>query len=362
MNAPIGSKMPSLLPGTADYPRNSWYVAAFSHEVTADALLARTLCDLPLVLYRDANGEPIILFDRCPHRALPLSKGKLLEDGQIRCNYHGIQFRGDGSCGLIPSQSNIPSTMRVRSFPVIERWKWIWFWPGDPEKADPDLIPDHKLLRLEDPAFESTPAFVIHWKANYLLPLENGPDQTHVGYLHEGKVDLENSDTVSGRVELEGRFIKTIREYEDLGWPFDEWLGYNIAPGAPRLRYSVTAQCPPNVGLILVSLAPCDDPERWETFCGPFAVTPEYHNSCWEFFASATDYKRSGEATQKTIDIAREIQNEDIEALEEIQRCIDTNPAFAAARFVEIRSDEQYIRARRETERMIVAERNEGAG
>ena len=56
-------------------------MAAWAHELAPGVLLARTLLDEPLVLYRDANGAPHALADRCPHRFAPLSMGKLCDDG-----------------------------------------------------------------------------------------------------------------------------------------------------------------------------------------------------------------------------------------------------------------------------------------
>ena len=75
----------TVTPGSAVYPRNHWYVAAFSHEVMPGQLLKRTLCDEPLVLYRLKDGSPVALFDRCPHRGLPLSMGKLLPNDRLQC-------------------------------------------------------------------------------------------------------------------------------------------------------------------------------------------------------------------------------------------------------------------------------------
>ena len=36
---------------------NAWYVIAWPHEVTADAVLARTVCDNAMVLWRSADGH-----------------------------------------------------------------------------------------------------------------------------------------------------------------------------------------------------------------------------------------------------------------------------------------------------------------
>jgi vanillate O-demethylase monooxygenase subunit len=58
------------------YLRNTWYVAGWAKDLQPGALLPRRLLDEPLVLFRDSSGTPRALQDRCPHRLVPLHKGK----------------------------------------------------------------------------------------------------------------------------------------------------------------------------------------------------------------------------------------------------------------------------------------------
>ena len=68
-----------------------------------------------IVLYRDSEGKPVALEDRCVHRSVPLSLGRVRGD-RIECGYHGMQFDGRGQCVRIPGQSTIPASARVRSY------------------------------------------------------------------------------------------------------------------------------------------------------------------------------------------------------------------------------------------------------
>ena len=86
--------------------RNAWYVAAWSGEV-ADAPLARTLLGEPVVLFRVEDGAPVALQDRCCHRQLPLSMGKVV-GSEIQCGYHGLRFDAEGRCNHVPGQSAVP--------------------------------------------------------------------------------------------------------------------------------------------------------------------------------------------------------------------------------------------------------------
>src|SRR5215475_13117307 len=115
---------------------NAWYVAAWSHELKAGQLLARTIIDQPLVLYRTGSGEIVALEDRCCHRFAPLSLGRL-EGDDLRCMYHGLKFARDGRCIEIPGQKLIPQSACVRGYPVAQRGSWVWLWMGEPALADP---------------------------------------------------------------------------------------------------------------------------------------------------------------------------------------------------------------------------------
>jgi phenylpropionate dioxygenase-like ring-hydroxylating dioxygenase large terminal subunit len=135
--------------------RNSWYVAAWNHELIDGRKLARTILERPVVIYRGASGKVVALDDRCCHRAAPLSMGRI-EGDDIRCMYHGMKFEPGGKCIQIPGQDIIPPKLGVRSYPIVERYNLIWIWMGDVEKADPDLIVDYPPLA--DPTGAVCPA------------------------------------------------------------------------------------------------------------------------------------------------------------------------------------------------------------
>jgi phenylpropionate dioxygenase-like ring-hydroxylating dioxygenase large terminal subunit len=122
------------------FPLNAWYAVAWSHEVKHE-LAARTLCDRDVVLYRRLDGELAVLEDACWHRLLPLSMGSLQGD-QVACGYHGLVFNAAGRCTYMPAQETINPSACVRAFPVLERHRLVWVWPGDPALADPGKMPD----------------------------------------------------------------------------------------------------------------------------------------------------------------------------------------------------------------------------
>lgn len=79
-----------------------WYVLAESKELKANRVLQRRVLDQTLVCFRDQDGGPVALRDRCLHRNAPLSAGRV-RDGLLSCPYHGWTYDGRGRVVLIPS-------------------------------------------------------------------------------------------------------------------------------------------------------------------------------------------------------------------------------------------------------------------
>ena len=92
---------------TDSFLMNCWYVAAWDHELIDGKLLARTLLEQPVLLYKGDSGKVVALDNRCCHRGAPLSKGRL-EGDCVRCMYHGLKFDPSGKCVQIPGQDSDP--------------------------------------------------------------------------------------------------------------------------------------------------------------------------------------------------------------------------------------------------------------
>jgi phenylpropionate dioxygenase-like ring-hydroxylating dioxygenase large terminal subunit len=161
------------------YVKNCWYVAGWSHDLVPDALMARVIANVPLVLYRQGRAV-VAMEDRCAHRAAPLSRGRL-EDGGIRCLYHGVKYSHRGDCIEVPGQTGTPRAACVRTFAAIERHSWLWVWMGDPAVADPALIPN--AIGLDDEHWELVGGD-IDYAAHYELLNDNLTDFSHVSYVH----------------------------------------------------------------------------------------------------------------------------------------------------------------------------------
>jgi phenylpropionate dioxygenase-like ring-hydroxylating dioxygenase large terminal subunit len=158
----------------------SWLLVAAGSEVGA-APVARTVDGLPLVLFRDSGGHVVALEDRCPHKNVALSLGRVVGD-TLQCRYHGWRFSTAGGLVDVPCHSPDERLPRcaVPAFPVVEQDGWIWLTlapPGTPTGAPPryERSPGYRWFELHNTV--SAPVDLV---------LENGLDCSHTGFAHEG--------------------------------------------------------------------------------------------------------------------------------------------------------------------------------
>jgi phenylpropionate dioxygenase-like ring-hydroxylating dioxygenase large terminal subunit len=160
-----------------------WYVACQSDELK-DKPLARTILGVPLVLFRGASGKAGALLDRCPHRNVPLSLGRVVGAGVLECAYHGWQFETDGRCAHIPGLLTLgtgPKDRRAPAAAVREQDGFVWVYP------ELDQAPECEPFAL--PQAGSDYARVVReveTEASLHATIENALDVPHTAFLHRG--------------------------------------------------------------------------------------------------------------------------------------------------------------------------------
>ena len=179
------------------YLRNYWYVGAWAHEVTTEQPFQRKLLGEPLAFYRTEDGRPAVIHDLCPHRFAPLSSGRVIGDA-LECGYHGFTFDSKGACVCIPGMDKVPDKLRVRGYPAVEKWGWVFVWMGDPEAAEESLIPDYHYL--DDPGWAGK-GETMQVKASYNLLRDNLLDLTHAKFLHRTTPPHSGGHGFSGRCD-----------------------------------------------------------------------------------------------------------------------------------------------------------------
>lgn len=192
--------------------KNLWYAAWWSDELTVDQLYPRTIADEPLLFWRDDDGTPCAVLDRCPHRYAPLGMGQRVAGG-VQCGYHGIAFGRDGTCIANPHGPRV-SALTTPAFPTVDRHKIIWVWMGNPGQADPDQIPNLSFADTAPPSAYSRG--YLPTRAGHQLISDNILDLTHADYLH--------ANTLGGGSVTRA---KPVIEEQPGGSVFVEWPAYN---------------------------------------------------------------------------------------------------------------------------------------
>lgn len=223
---------------------NSWYVFGWSRDVEAGGKpVGRVVIGQPIVVWRSPSGDALhAAEDRCPHRHAPLSQGHV-EEGGIRCSYHGMMFGNDGRCLHVPLLDT-PPDVSIRTYPVVEKDSWIWVWTGDVEKADESLIPD--AFGLDNPD-EPMQAHSIEYDAHYQLIHDNLCDLSHVDYVHETTLRLATGAAwaqTAPRITSHKRSIRFERWFVNADLPgkpleekVDAWSAYDfVVPGIFIMR------------------------------------------------------------------------------------------------------------------------------
>lgn len=167
--------------------KNVWYLGLTSAELKKNAMVSRKILGEPIVFYRDSHGLVSALRDICPHRGIPFSYGRIVQD-QVECPYHGWKFDGTGACTEIPSlcadQAMDTRKIKVRSYPVREHQGLIWAFVGD-KNYDPKDAPPI----LEMKAFPATVKPKILEKVNFPCHIDHAViglmDPAHGPYVHK---------------------------------------------------------------------------------------------------------------------------------------------------------------------------------
>jgi nitrite reductase/ring-hydroxylating ferredoxin subunit len=174
---------------TADF----WQAVALSREVAGRAV--RVMLDgAPIVLFRAATGLAA-LTDRCPHRLVALSEGRISK-GTLQCRYHGWRFDGTGTCVEIPGHLGELPRCRVARYAVTEA-EGVIFVSGGRPAAPPYahvMAGQDAVVRLVKSATRST---VIDAAENIL-------DATHTHFTHRGLLRGLTSKRYRVKVEVTG--------------------------------------------------------------------------------------------------------------------------------------------------------------
>ena len=343
------------------FMRNNWYVAAWPHELTNSQPVARTLLGEHIVLYRQADGTPVALEDRCCHRGVPLSHGEVVGD-RIQCAYHGLQYDGAGACVKVPGQNTVPPRAKVRSYPLVERDQVVWIWMGDAALADPDEIVPYPWHNPGSGWAHRKERYVI--ACNYELMHDNLMDLSHLGFVHKRTIGGNPEIHVNAdmKVTRSDKGVKAVRwmlnsappptytkAVPTLGERVDRWQEIEYFHGLIRIYTGAV-----NVGLG-AQQGHRDGGFGLRIFDG---ITPETENTMHYFWSAAHCFDIDNPATTDLVfEQINTTFQEDKQVLEWQQQMLARNPDRP---FVDINGDVAGIQVRRLIAQRLAEERGAG--
>jgi phenylpropionate dioxygenase-like ring-hydroxylating dioxygenase large terminal subunit len=165
---------------------NQWYVVLDSSQVK-DQPVGVTRMGEKLVFWRDNQGQLGCLRDRCVHRGVQLSKGRVVSNGRLQCPFHGFEYDVSGRVCKIPANGQnapVPERFKVHGYPVYEAHGFVWIWWGE---DPPEELGTPRFFDDLDPAFLYGQV-LDPWEAHYSRVIENQLDVMHLPFVHHNTI------------------------------------------------------------------------------------------------------------------------------------------------------------------------------
>ncbi|MCW1402615.1 aromatic ring-hydroxylating dioxygenase subunit alpha [Novosphingobium sp. MW5] len=326
------------------FVRNAWYLAAWSEELPSEGWLTRRLLDRPWLLLRREDGSAAMLADRCPHRFVPLSKGRR-EGDRLFCGYHGLGFDMSGTCVHNPF-GEPPEGARLAAPPVAERHGGLWFWAGDADKADPALIPNFAFIDQGGPIERAVYTMAV----NYELIADNLLDLSHAEFLHVESFGTNGSLFSHGKQTVETDDSGSIwNKWDMTGAPPPIWAMPMLNEGdRVDQELHIRWNAPANLALFIRMAKTGAAEPMVPPMANPHILTPETETSTHYFFTHAPGEQEAAQARRVFLEEDEPMVAAQAEAL--------AGEDFWDARPVILPSDRAAILARRRLMQMRKAE------
>lgn len=349
--------------GDQAYPRNRWYIAAFSHELSQTPI-ERRLLDVPVALYRTSEGRPVAMYGLCPHRYFPLALGKVEGDALV-CGYHGFTFASSGKCVRIPS-SGAGAGFVQPTYPLEERGFLLWIWMGDRALADPALIPPYEDFGLDQPGWVTSGGERLELKARSQLLVDNLMDLTHLPFIHHqipgGQDLLRTQDKFSERE----RSLRLTQVMQHAWTPWHSALyGEENQVAGPVESHGVTDFYGPELIRTSGPMVPRPAADGQTAYLGEVyflhGITPETATSTHYWSLQTRNVRIEDDAfSDELAGVDRFVRSQDISAIEAVEARVEQ--AAAAQRELLARSDRAAMMVRDRIRAMLAAESAPSSG
>lgn len=260
--------------------RNKWYPLCPSHFVTERPL---GLCRAGerLVVWRDLQGAPHVLDDRCPHRGVPLSLARNLGD-RLACIYHGVEVDGEGVVLAVPGEPgcSLVGKKAVRRFPACEINGAVFAYFGDARHPEP--VPFEPPEQLTSDAFGSFLSYG-EWKIPYRYMYDNNMDPMHGTFLHKVSHSMSEGSQVAQFAvsETQHGFLFKKTDQQDVNFDWSEYGDTGAQWCRLEIPYPATGGPGGNFGIIFMA-TPIDE-TSCASFFWRFRKVQGWQRNVWRF-------------------------------------------------------------------------------
>jgi phenylpropionate dioxygenase-like ring-hydroxylating dioxygenase large terminal subunit len=185
-----------LFPGFA----HVWTPVELSRKVKRKPLGLRVAGE-KVVLFRDRDGVPGALVDRCPHRGVALSLGEVGDDGCLACPFHGWRFGADGRNRHVPLNPDAKlGRLSATALPVRDVGDLLWIYTAPVERAPVEPVAPEALV---EPGWKRT-YLEVTWNCHWTRAMENMLDTPHLPFVHRTTIgrSMARRMTPASRMEI----------------------------------------------------------------------------------------------------------------------------------------------------------------
>ena len=262
--------------------RNRWWPLLPSRFVQASGKpLGITRLGEKLVVWRDTAGEIHVQTDRCPHRAVALSRG-VNEGDRLRCVYHGVEIGPDGTVLSVPGQPGCPLEGRkaVKTFPAREIAGAIFIWYGDALHEDPAPFTPPEQLQGEE--FGAILCYA-DWNASWRYINDNLMDPMHGTFLHANSHSMSKGDIQAMFVtrDTPAGFVFEKAGQRDVNFDWSEFVDDGAMVVRLEIPYPKTGGPGGNFGIIAM-ITPVDETNS-ACFFWRFRKVKGWQRDVWRF-------------------------------------------------------------------------------
>ena len=176
--------------------KNQWYAVMASRDIKRGKMIAARRFSENLIFYRNRQGELGCVTEVCAHRGASLAGG-CIQDGNIKCPFHGIEYDVNGKCVLVPSEGRDSeldfNRFNLHHYEVREIGGIVFLWYGEGKaEGAPDVFDV-----ITDPSFTYSHMDDM-WNVHYSRVIENQLDVSHLAFVHRTTIGRGNRTLSNG--------------------------------------------------------------------------------------------------------------------------------------------------------------------